>query len=251
MLGLIENVDICSSFKSQSHSYGKKENRISHGFIFKIKGYSEYIFEDKKITVNAGQVIFLPQGSSYKYYSHGDDTLYTSINFYANIENPSPLVYSLEDYLASDFIYESFTQLWRFGSLSDKYKCLSAFYDFLAYIQRVDHLSNISKNKYYIIEPAIDYLKEHLFDCHLKIDNLHRLCCISDTYFRKIFLSRYNTTPQEYVISKRLSHAMSIIESGDFMSISEVAEQVGYKDPLYFSKAFKKLYGFAPSEINT
>ena len=251
MIGLIENVNICSSFKSQSRSYGKKENRSAHGFIFKIKGYSEYIFEDKKITVNAGQVIFLPQGSSYKYYSHGEDTLYTSINFYANIENPSPIVYSLEDYLASGFIYESFSQLWRFGSLFDKYKCLSVFYDFLAYIQRVDHLSNINKNKFYIIEPAIDYLKEHLFDCHLKIDNLHRLCCISDTYFRKLFISRYNATPQEYVISKRLSHALSIIESGDFLSISEVAELVGYKDPLYFSKAFKKLYGFAPSEINT
>ena len=110
MLGLVENVNICSSFKKQSHSYGKKENRISHGFIFKIKGCSEYIFEDKKITVNAGQVVFLPQGSSYKYYSYGDDTLYTSINFYANIENPLPCVYSLEDYLASNFIYESFTK---------------------------------------------------------------------------------------------------------------------------------------------
>ena len=251
MIGLIENVNICSSFKQQGRSYGKKENRASHGFIFKINGFAEYFFEDKKITLNAGQVIFLPQGSSYEYYCYGEGSLYTSINFFGEVENPTPCVYSLEDYLASDFIIERFSGLWRFGSLSDKYKCLSSFYDFLAYIQRLDHLSSINKNKFYIIEPAIDYLKEHLFDCHLKIDNLHRLCCISDTYFRKIFLSRYNTTPQEYVISKRLSHALSIIESGDFMSISEVAEQVGYKDPLYFSKAFKKLYGFAPSEINT
>ena len=251
MIGLIENVNICSSFKKQSASYAKKENRISHGFVFKISGYNEYHFKDKKITIKAGEAIFLPQGSSYECFSYGEDSLYTSINFYANVENPTPCVYSLEDYFAINFIHESFSELWRFGSLSDKYKCISAFYDFLAYIERVDHLKNINKNKCYIIEPAIDYLKEHLFDCHLKIDNLHRLCCISDTYFRKLFISRFNATPQEYVISKRLSHAMSIIESGDYISIAEVAELVGYQDPLYFSKAFKKLYGFSPSEINT
>ena len=251
MIGVIEDINIISSFKKQSISYGKKENRLSHGFIFKISGYTEYFFENKKITVNAGQVIFLPQGSSYEYRSYGEDSLYTSINFFAKVENPAPCVYSLEDYLASTFIYESFSELWRFGSLSDKYKCLSAFFDFLAFIERVDHLSNLNKNKYYIIEPAIDYLKEHLFDCHLKIDNLHRLCCISDTYFRKLFISRFNATPQEYVISKRLAHAISIIESGDYLSIAEVSELVGYKDPLYFSKAFKKLYGFSPTEINT
>ena len=98
MIGLIDNVNICSSFKSQGLSYGKKENRISHGFIFKIKGSAEYIFKDKKLIVNAGQVVFLPQGSSYEYYSYGDDRLYTSINFYGTVENPSPCVYSLEDY---------------------------------------------------------------------------------------------------------------------------------------------------------
>ena len=250
MIGLIEDINIFSSFKKQSISYGKKENRVSHGFIFKISGYNEYFFGNKKITLSAGQVIFLPQGSSYEYYSYGEDTLYTSINFYGKVENPTPCVYSLKDYLASTFIYESFSELWRFGSLSDKYKCLSAFYDFLAYIERVDHLRLTNINKYNLIEPAIDYLKEHLFDCHLKIDNLHRLCCISDTYFRKLFISRFNATPQEYVISKRLAHALSIIESGDYLTINEVAELVGYKDPLYFSKAFKKLYGFSPSEIN-
>lgn len=202
------------------------------------------------MTIYPGQAIFLPQGIAYERYSYGEDSLYTSINFYGKIENPTPCVYSLADYFALNFIVENFTELWCFGSLSDKYKCLSSFYDFLAHIERIDHLKMINKNKFYIIEPAIEYLKEHLFDCHLKIDNLHRLCCISDTYFRKLFISRFNTTPQEYVISKRLSHALSIIESGDFMSIGEVAELVGYKDPLYFSKAFKKLYGFSPSETN-
>ena len=53
-------------------------------------------------------------------------------------------------------------------------------------------------------------------------------------------------SPQEYVLNKRITHSKSIIESGDYDSIKELAESVGYSDPLYFSKAFKKAFGLSP-----
>ena len=54
--------------------------------------------------------------------------------------------------------------------------------------------------------------------------------------------------PQEYVLSNRLSYAMHVIESGDFDNVYEVAKSVGFSDPLYFSKVFKKFYGFSPTK---
>ena len=249
MIKIIDNLSIISSFRAQSSTYRKIENRKSHAFIFKINGVTEYNFPNNKITLKENTVLFLPKGASYEY-STLESGLYVSINFQADIEEQAPCVYSLDDFYGKAFIFESFTEFWKFGSLPDKYKCISVFYDFLSYLARLEHLSSLDKNKHYIIEPAIDYLKSHLFDCHLKIDNLHRLCCVSDTYFRKLFISRFGVTPQEYVIGKRISHAMSILESGDYDSIAEVGELVGYKDPLYFSKAFKKIYGFSPSNIN-
>ena len=96
----------------------------------------------------------------------------------------------------------------------------------------------------------MEYLKKYIYDSSFKINKLHRLCGISDTYFRRIFEAEFNMTPQEYVVTGRISHAKSIIESGDFDSIKEVSELVGYNDPLYFSKAFRKVYGVSPSNIN-
>ena len=96
----------------------------------------------------------------------------------------------------------------------------------------------------------MEYLKLHLYDSELKIDRLHRLCGISDTYFRKIFASQFRMSPQEYVLTKRISQAKSIIENGDFDTIRGVAEAVGYTDPLYFSKTFKKMQGVSPSKVN-
>jgi YesN/AraC family two-component response regulator len=43
--------------------------------------------------------------------------------------------------------------------------------------------------------------------------------------------------------------AKAIIESGEFSSINEVAYTVGYDDPLYFSRHFKKYFGIAPSKV--
>lgn len=90
-----------------------------------------------------------------------------------------------------------------------------------------------------------------MYDCSLNIHKLHNLCDISDTYFRQIFVLKFGTTPQKYITSRRLSHAKSIIDSGDFHTISEVAASVGFSDPLYFSKVFKKMYGVSPSDLGS
>ena len=52
-------------------------------------------------------------------------------------------------------------------------------------------------------------------------------------------------------MSSRMYHAKQMIDSGDFNTIKEVAQTVGYNDPLYFSKVFKKIYGLSPSDMNS
>lgn len=249
MFDYLENLSIVSSFHQGSKTYGKIENRKSHGFVFKISGYTEYAFGDKRIRVNAGEMIFLPKGASYTYTTHPQGTLYTSINFEADFDNREISVYSLDDFYGYNYISRSFTERWRFGDLSDKFKCISIFYDLLSYVSKIEHLRSMDKRKYSIIDPAVEYLKKHIYSSNFKIEKLHRLCGISDTYFRAIFMKRFHMTPQEYVVAERISYAKSIIESGDYETIREVSELVGYNDPLYFSKAFKKVYGFSPSTL--
>ena len=247
MIGQIEDVKIISSFHKKSKPYGKIQNRATHGFIFRINGYAEYSANGKNLRVTEEEVIFLPKGSAYEYVT--SEGVYTSINFEAEIENPEITVYPLADFHDASYMLHAFSETWKFGSQSDKYKSLSIFYDLLSYVSRLDHSTNAEKGNYRVIEPAIDYLKKHIYDREFKIDKLHRLCGISDTYFRHIFISRFSMTPQEYVLKERITHAKLIIESGDYDSIKEVADSVGYSDPLYFSKAFKKYFGFPPSSI--
>ena len=111
-------------------------------------------------------------------------------------------------------------------------------------------MSYQDKKKLHIVTPAVEYLKKHIYDPSLEISHLHELCGVSDTYFRKIFISRFGTSPKSYVTEKRVTHAKSIIDSGDFVSVRELALAVGYKDPLYFGKVFKMHYGISPIDMN-
>lgn len=247
MLGFVDDVKIISSFQKASKVHATVESRVSHAFIFRLSGEAEYSFDGRKMNVKQGEVAFLPKGARYE--CRTKDSIYMSINFSANIEKPKISFFSLESFHGANYAIESFTELWNFGGEEGKYKCLSMFYDLLSYISRLKNMEKSEEKKYKLIKPGVEYLKANIYSPDLRIDKLHTLCGISDTYLRRIFKERFHVTPQEYVLSSRLTHAKSILDSGDYDSIKEVSELVGYTDPLYFSKAFKKLYGYSPSDI--
>lgn len=251
MLDNIENLKIISVLHKKSLTYSKVESRKAHGFSLRVRGSMKYIFENKTIVVNEGEMIFLPKGSRYEYEKVSEeDCIGTIINLEGDFGDMSPSWYSIKDFYDSEYMMHHFADLWKFGNQSQKYQCLSLVYSLLAYVSNQDSLQYQDKMRFDLIDPAVIYLQHHIYDYNLKIDELHQLCGISHTYFRKIFFAKFGTSPKEYVINKRLSYAKSIIDSGEFSSVKELALLVGYKDPLYFGKVFKQHYGTSPIHMN-
>ena len=250
MFNDIENLKIISSLHRVSKQFNKIEKRKYNTFIIRTTGEVEYNFYNDKFCVKKGEMIFLPKGISYEYTTLSTmPSMYTSINFDSDYIDDKPRIYSLDNFCDIEYINNYYSHLWNLGTQAERYKCMSVFYNLLSYVSVIESSSYSEKRKFETIEPAIVYLKKHIYDCSLNINKLHQLCDISDTYFRQIFVSKFGTTPQKYVTSRRLSHAKSIIDSGDFHTLSEVAASVGFNDPLYFSKSFKKMYGVSPSDV--
>ncbi len=248
MLDNMDNLkllDIINGVSSQQRTF---ENRFSYAFVIKINGESIYEFKNSSLLLKQGEMLFIPKGSSYCVKRISDKSEYVLINFNADITTAVPRVYSLEGYSNQSYIYEHLSKLWLFGDEAKKYNCYSLFYSILAFVSAKEKPQYSYIKKFQRIEHAVNYLHSNIFNCDLKVDDLHLLCHISDTYFRKIFKANFGTTPQEYIINKRMSQARSIIISGDYNSIGEVALSVGYSDALYFSRIFSKKYGVCPSE---
>ncbi len=223
-------------------------NRKYNSFILRMSGCTRYVFDGFHIELHPGEIVFLPKGSCYEFRMMTDMPCnYISISFEGDIERAVPSSYSFDGFQDADEFINSIYTLWNFGNKSEKYRCYSIFYNLLSYLEGLENQIYIDKSKFNIISPAVSHLKSHIYDCDLNIETLHKLCGISGTYFRDIFQSHYGTSPQKYISSKRLSRAKAVIDSGDYGTISEIAASVGYTDPLYFSRAFKKKYGVSPS----
>ncbi len=247
MIGEVKDLKIHSVVCKVSSPVGVIHNRKVDSIFVRVSGTMKYYFRDKTITVNAGEIIFVPRGSTYKYMVASEGpSISTIINLTGDFGENETTVYSLDNYHYSDCLMSNFTEMWNFGSVADRYQCMAYVYDLLSFMNKMDTLRYPQKKKLKIIEPAVEYLKKHIYDMNLSIDELHKLCGVSNTYFRKIFIMRFGMSPKNYVIDKRMIYAKSIVDSGEFQSVKQLSLTVGYSDPLYFSKVFKKYYGISP-----
>lgn len=111
-------------------------------------------------------------------------------------------------------------------------------------------LSNVSpsiKRRYNLVEAALHYMEQH-YDQDLTVDQIAQELLISPAYLSKIFKEIKETSIINYLIEVRMKQAAVLIRDSK-RPIKEVAEIVGYQDPLYFSKQFKKYYGEAPTHF--
>jgi AraC-like DNA-binding protein len=247
MFNNMENLKLIDILCRPASRYKEFKCRPNHGMVFKISGESIYTFDDREIIHHAGELLFIPKGEKYTVRCESSESRYLLINFDAKIENPTCTIFDISGFPELDFVYDSLEKIWLFGEESGRLKCISVFYDVLSFVNRKHRSDYASKKNFSKIKPALEYLEENIFDSNLRAGELSRMCNISDTYFRKIFKSHYGLNPAEYINNKRLSRAHSIIASGEFDKLSEVAYLCGYDDPLYFSKLFKAKYKLSPS----
>ena len=69
----------------------------------------------------------------------------------------------------------------------------------------------------------------------------------SKGHFRKIFKALTGQAPVNYMQTLRINHAKSLLHQfGKSRNIKDIAHSSGFKDPLYFTRVFKKLEGMSP-----
>ena len=88
-------------------------------------------------------------------------------------------------------------------------------------------------------------LIENSYQEPLKLETLAVAANLSTTHFLRVFKETFNTSPINYVIHVRISHACNLLRNSK-RSISEVAFEVGFNDSNYFSRKFKQVMGQSP-----
>lgn len=92
----------------------------------------------------------------------------------------------------------------------------------------------------------LEYIKDHLHE-HLDRSTLANSISISPAYFSVLFKKHTGLTLTDYILKLRLDRAKEILRDSS-MKVSDVARIVGFADPYYFTRMFKKEIGLSPRE---
>ncbi|MEU1973434.1 helix-turn-helix domain-containing protein [Microbacterium sp. NPDC019599] len=92
---------------------------------------------------------------------------------------------------------------------------------------------------------VVEHVGGHLSD-DLGVAELARIANLSPSRLAHLFTESLGIPPQRYVEHERLTRAAQLLASTD-RAVGEIARDVGWDDPLYFSRRFSRLHGLSPT----
>lgn len=134
------------------------------------------------------------------------------------------------------------------SSLSSEIQKTGYLYRLLSLLTASHHVSQSKGTSHaYPSRTYAIYAKEYIKNnySHTNIIDIASHIGIDRSYLHHVFKKYFHLSPQEYLITCRLEEAEILLKETD-LSIQQIAHEVGYEDPLQFSKIFKKYYGQSP-----
>lgn len=225
--------------------------RAYDALIYILHGNTRYTFSDYTINAKAGDILYLSKGSIYsmEVLSEHYDFLFADFLF-VHPEDAEFFSFSIPaaDGKGTEKLFHRLLTAWYIRRDTVITDCLSLLYAIYSdCIRAFRDSSYISPEKRRRLEDSLRYIDEHLFDKTLSVESVAAAVQMHASYFRKTFTEVYKMPPRKYIGMERMIKARQKLRYSD-IPIAAIAEELGFSNPYYFSRAFKKENGCTPSE---
>lgn len=204
-----------------------------------LKGQLNYIVNGEKISVLAGDVVFI-KSDSVRQRETADNSDYVSFNFLSQEDYDLPLILKGG---ANDVVFQiinSFDTIYKYTNnlLDERFSLLLSCLIKQLKVQRVMEL-----------EPALvgqikNYIRLNL-EKKISLVDISEQTHYSVSHCEMVFNKTTGLSITSYIIKKRIEKSKSLLIERT-LSLPEVAEAVGFSDYNYFSRVFKKENGVSP-----
>lgn len=228
--------------KECSTNWKITDNRITFcDLVFVQSGSADYIIDQVRYHVNAGDVVCIQPGSIRTASTEGMTCV--SIDFLVS-DNDLPLslphVTSGIDLTDYEPLFTSIKYEWLQQTDGYQLKCQALFgliLHKLLYSQK-----NQGENFY--IQTMKRYVIEH-YQENITVAMLADIVNLNSVYCGALFKKSENQTIQEFITQVRINKAATLLQLGEH-NVSEVAALTGFNDIYYFSNTFKRIMKISP-----
>lgn len=239
--------------------HGYRGGRRMDGLVFCVSGRGIFDFDDGRVELAAGQMLFLPTDSSYSVTCTGGEPFvhYTANFRLADTEAAEDTVAALilggghrfvcrdgeDGYLSS--CMERLLSLWQAKGNGYRVMARSVICELLWRYLTGAGRELRDGEKYGKLRAAKRVMDEDFGHDH-GVPDLAALCGLSETHFRRLWHRVFGVSPTAYLRARRIARARDLLLSGVY-SVSDAAREVGYGDANYFARVFRTETGISPS----
>ena len=236
----------------------RPKGRLDYQLLYIVSGKGHFYFHGEDRVVYAGRMVLIQprQEQHYEYFGEDKPEVYwvhftgsdvKNILRSYNIPMDDPIFYSgassTYSYLFKEMIHE-------LQNCKTGYEDLLTMYlrQIFLLVQRTRQEERPTVSTYIQeeMEFARRYFNEH-YNEPISIQEYAESRNMSVCYFQRNFKQIVKHTPMQYLLTIRVNNAASLLETTDY-SMAEIAAIVGYEDPLYFSRLFRKIKGVSPRD---
>jgi AraC-like DNA-binding protein len=116
------------------------------------------------------------------------------------------------------------------------------------YVEQFPEESLSDKTDY--VQQAKDTILKHYWKSTLSVTDIVQDVNIERSYLFRLFKASTGLPISTYLRDVRIEQACLLMQKSN-LSVKSIANSVGYSDPLYFSKVFKKVTSYTPTEYMT
>ena len=243
----------------------RPRGRVDYQLLYIAAGKAHFYFDGKEQIITAGHMVLYRPKEPQKYDYYGEDqTEVYWVHFTGSDVKNILRSYGLTDdkrvfYCGSGLDYQNLfrTMINELQMCKEKYSEMLEMYLKQVFIMLERYFANAARTEPIRVIEEIDkatkYFNEH-YNEDINIEEYTQKNYVSISWFIRAFKQCTGSTPMQYILSKRISNAETLLLDHSY-NITEIAQIVGYDNPLYFSRIFKKIKGLSPSEyrknINT
>ena len=224
-------------------------------YVISGKGYIEY--DEKRVSVEAGDMYFLNKLQRHIYYSDSADPyvkifivisgalvdkLVEAYNIKESVIvkkiNIQPTILKIHDLLTKPTIdYNQISiEILKLLSREELINICYKLYN--------DSLTNEDNTKLSLAELIKAHLDNNIAG-KINLEHLSRELHISKSHIERVFKDSYGISPLKYFINRKVDYACAMLINTKY-SVSKISEQLSFCDDKYFSKCIKRNTGLTP-----